>query len=145
MDLIDKLKTLSLKISKQLNVLQTEEATKNALVMPFMSALGYDVFDPTEVTPELVADVGTKKGEKVDYAIFKEGKLIIIFECKKYGTDLSEEHLSQLYRYFSVSETRFAVLTDGILYRFLLIWMKLIRWIINPFLNLICLISKNPK
>lgn len=118
MDLIDRLKTLSLKISKQLNVLQTEEATKNALVMPFISALGYDVFDPTEVKPELIADVGTKKGEKVDYAVFKEGKLIIIFECKKYGTDLSEEHLSQLYRYFSVTEARFAVLTDGIIYRF---------------------------
>ena len=52
-------------------------ATKNALVMPFIAALGYDVFDPTEVVPEFVADVGTKKGEKVDYAIKRGGDVII--------------------------------------------------------------------
>ena len=66
MDFIDKIKTLSQKISQQLNLIQTEEATKNAFIMPLISTLGYDVFDPTEVTPELIADIGTKKGEKVD-------------------------------------------------------------------------------
>lgn len=50
-----------------------EEATKNALVLPFISILGYDIFDPTEVIPEFTADVGIKKGEKVDYAIQKDG------------------------------------------------------------------------
>ena len=64
MDLIDKLRELSARIPKQLDHIQTEEATKNALIMPFISALGYNVFDPTEVTPELNADVGIKKGEK---------------------------------------------------------------------------------
>lgn len=145
MDLIDRLKTLSLKISKQLSLLQTEEATKNALVMPFISALGYDVFDPTEVTPELIADIGTKKGEKVDYAIFKDGKLIIIFECKKYGTDLNEEHLSQLYRYFSVSETRFAVLTDGIIYRFYTDLDEANKMDSKPFFELNLLDIKEPE
>ena len=52
MDLIDELKTLSAKASKQIYVLKTEEATKNALVMPFIKALGYDVFNPMEVMPE---------------------------------------------------------------------------------------------
>lgn len=75
MDFIDKIRELSARIPKQLEHIQTEEATKNALVMPFISALGYNVFDPTEVTPELCADVGVKKGEKVDYAILREGKL----------------------------------------------------------------------
>ena len=50
-------------------MLLTEEAAKTALVMPFIQALGYDVFNPSEVIPEYTADVGTKKGEKVDYAI----------------------------------------------------------------------------
>lgn len=86
--------------------------------MPFISALGYNVFDPTEVTPELHADVGTKKGEKVDYAILKDGKPIMLFECKWHGADLSKEHASQLYRYFSVTEARFSVLTNGIQYWF---------------------------
>jgi len=118
MDLIDELKALSSKISKKRENIQTEEATKNAFVMPFIRALGYDVFDPTEVTPELTADVGTKKGEKVDYAILKDGKPIILFECKWCGTDIEKEHKSQLYRYFSVTSARFAVLTNGINYHF---------------------------
>lgn len=118
MDLIDKLRELSARIPKQLEHIQTEEATKNALIMPFISALGYNVFDPTEVTPELNADVGVKKGEKVDYAILKDGKPIILFECKHHSADLSKTHASQLYRYFSVTEARFGVLTNGIFYWF---------------------------
>ena len=118
MDLIDELKALSSKVSKQLDMIHTEEATKNAFVMPFINALGYNVFDPTEVTPELAADVGTKKGEKVDYAILKDGKPIMLFECKWCGTDLEKEHKSQLYRYFSVTDARIGVLTNGVIYRF---------------------------
>ena len=118
MDLIDELKALSAKISKQLDLIQTEEATKNAFVMPFISALGYNVFDPTEVTPELTADVGIKKGEKVDYAILKDGKPIMLFECKWCGVDLEHNWISQLYRYFSVTEARFGILTNGLVYRF---------------------------
>ncbi|HBL43185.1 MAG TPA: restriction endonuclease, partial [Planctomycetaceae bacterium] len=80
----------------------TEEATKNAFVMPFISALGYDVFNPLEVIPEFTSDVGIKKGEKVDYAITKDEKIIILVECKWSGADLDKVHASQLYRYFSV-------------------------------------------
>jgi hypothetical protein len=118
MDFIDKIRELSTRIPKLLDSIQTEEATKHAMVMPFISALGYNVFDPTEVTPELCADVGVKKGEKVDYAILRDGKPIILFECKHHGADLSKVHASQLYRYFSVTETRFGVLTNGIAYWF---------------------------
>lgn len=118
MDFIDKIRELSSRIQKQLVHIQTEEATKNALIMPFISALGYNVFDPTEVTPELHADVGVKKGEKVDYAILKDGQPIILFECKHHAADLNKEHASQLYRYFSVTAARFGVLTNGIVYRF---------------------------
>jgi len=118
MDLIDKIRELSTRIPKLLDSIQTEEATKHAMVMPFISALGYNVFDPTEVTPELCADVGVKKGEKVDYAILREGKPIILFECKHHAADLGKCHASQLYRYFSVTEARFGVLTNGIDYWF---------------------------
>src|SRR4051794_35249800 len=118
MDFADRIRELSGQILKQSAIIQTEEATKNAMVMPFISALGYNVFDPQEVTPELHADVGLKKGEKVDYAILKDGKPIILFECKWHGADLNKEHASQLYRYFSVTEARFGVLTNGIAYRF---------------------------
>src|SRR3954469_13613657 len=114
MDFADRIRQLSQQVQRQTGIIQTEEATKNAMVMPFISALGYNVFDPTEVTPELHADVGLKKGEKVDYAILLDGKPIVLFECKWHGTDLSKEHASQLYRYFSVTEARFSVLTNGI-------------------------------
>lgn len=117
-DLIDEIRTIAAKIEKSRGLVSTEEATKNAFVMPFIAALGYDVFDPTEVTPELVADVGIKKGEKIDYAVLRDGKPIMLFECKHHGANLVHEHASQLYRYFSVTECRVAVLTNGIEYRF---------------------------
>lgn len=119
MDFIDRVRELSARAGKVVDRLETEEATKNALVMPFINdVLGYNVFDPTEVVPEFTADVGTKKGEKVDYAILKDDKPIILFECKNVGYDLDKEPASQLYRYFSVTEARFGVLTDGVIYRF---------------------------
>jgi len=117
MDLIDRLKELSSRAAKIVGQLDTEEATKNALVMPFINALGYNVFDPSEVIPEFVADVGVKKGEKVDYAILLDGSPIILFECKTAGKNLDKEHASQLYRYFSVTDARFGILTNGIAYR----------------------------
>lgn len=118
MDFIDQLRILASRIVNTRAMVQTEEATKNAMVMPFIQALGYNVFDPLEVTPELVSDVGTKKGEKVDYAILRDGKPIILFECKKCGGDLNINHAGQLFRYFHVTEARFGILTNGLVYRF---------------------------
>lgn len=118
MDFIDQLRALSSRISTTKDLIQTEEATKNAMIMPFIQALGYNVFDPLEVTPELVADVGLKKGEKVDYAILRDGKPIVLFECKRCGGDLNISHAGQLFRYFHVTEARFGVLTNGLVYRF---------------------------
>lgn len=82
MDFADKIRELAGRIEKQLPYIQTEEATKNALIMPFIGALGYTVFDPTEVTPEFHADVGLKRGEMVDFAILRDGAPIMLFECK---------------------------------------------------------------
>jgi predicted type IV restriction endonuclease len=118
MNFVEQLQNLANKTEKLCSLLQTEEATKNALIMPFIATLGYDIFDPTEVIPEFVADVGIKKGEKVDYAIVKDGKIIMLFECKHCGGDLNINHASQLFRYFSVTDARIAVLTNGLIYRF---------------------------
>ncbi|WP_444896795.1 type I restriction endonuclease [Microbulbifer sp. SSSA005] len=119
MDFIERLQGLSKKIEQVGSGLVTEEATKNALVMPFLhSVLGYDVFDPNEVIPEFTADTGTKKGEKVDYALIKDGEVQILIECKKYGEKLTSKHASQLFRYFSVTNARLAILTNGGIYEF---------------------------
>ena len=118
MDFIDEVRTRSGRFKDRIQHIATEEATKSSLVLPFMQMLGYDIFDPAEVVPEFTADVGTKKGEKVDYALMRDGKPAILIECKKYGNKIEDEEMSQLLRYFSVTEARVGVLTDGITYRF---------------------------
>lgn len=115
----ESLMDLSKKMNEAKNHLKSEEATKNALIMPLLQLLGYNIFDPQEVIPEFIADVGVKKGEKVDYAIFKDKKLSIIIECKAFGTDLNKSYyIDQLYRYFSVSDVSIAILTNGETYMF---------------------------
>ncbi len=119
MDLADRIREVSRRINRSVGTVATEEATKTALVLPFIShVLGFNVFDPHQVVPEYTADVGRKKGEKADYAILVDDKPIMLFECKRYGVDLSKEHADQLYRYFSVTSARISVLTDGATYRF---------------------------
>lgn len=118
MELETKLSELTKTIRDHREVLLTEEAAKNALVMPFIQALGYNVFNPSEVIPEFTADVGTKKGEKVDYAICTDGKVSFLIECKPANSDLSLNHASQLFRYFSVADARIAVLTNGVIFKF---------------------------
>jgi hypothetical protein len=118
MDLQTRLAELTKRTSEHREVLLTEEAAKTALVMPFIQALGYDVFNPSEVIPEYVADVGTKKGEKVDYAICDAGKVRILVECKPSTVPLNLNHASQLFRYFSVTDARLAILTNGVVYQF---------------------------
>ena len=117
MDLKDNLKQITDKINKFKDSTQTEEATKNAFIMPFINALGYDIFNPQEVVPEFVADIGSKKGEKVDYAILKNNDPIILIECKHWKEDL-DIHSTQLLRYFNTTKAKFAILTNGINYRF---------------------------
>ncbi len=114
----DNICAFSKKIPAIAENIKTEEATKTALVMPFIQLLGYNVFDPTEVCPEFIADVGIKRGEKVDYCIFKDGNPTLLFEVKPIYTDLSTAHASQLYRYFSVTPARIGILTNGVVYKF---------------------------
>ncbi|WP_421806467.1 type I restriction endonuclease [Flagellimonas sp.] len=117
MELFNQLKSLADKIEQLKDKIETEESTKHAFTLPFINILGYDTFNPTEVVPEFTADLGLKKGEKVDYAIFQNGNPILIIECKHWKQNL-DVHNSQLFRYFHVTKTRFALLTNGIQYRF---------------------------
>ena len=118
MDFIDRIRQLAGPIPEQLEHIHTEEATKIALVTPFIRALGYDTTNPIEVVPEFTADVGQKKGEKVDFAIMIAGEPAFLFECKWCGSDLDQEHAAQLRRYLNTTAARFGVLTNGVVYRF---------------------------
>lgn len=117
MEFRDEIKQLGEKVLKLKEQINTEEATKNAFIMPFLKALGYDVFNPLEIVPEYITDIGTKKGEKIDYAIFKDGNPTILVECKHWEQNLNL-HDGQLLRYFHVSKAKFGLLTNGISYRF---------------------------
>lgn len=115
----ERLNQIADKVQRLKDNIGTEEATKSAFIMPFISdVLGYDVFDPEEVIPEFTADVGVKKNEKVDYALMLDGQVQILVECKKIGSPLSLEHASQLYRYFACTKARIGVLTNGQVWQF---------------------------
>ena len=134
MDFIDELKQFSQRAAKLKDQISTEEATKMSLVIPFFQLLGYDVFNPDEFTPEYIADVGIKKGEKVDYAIMKDGKAAILIECKWCGDNL-DKHSSQLFRYFGTSSAKFGILTNGIVYNFYTDLEELNKMDLQPFLE----------
>ena len=110
---------LARKVKELKPIIETEEATKTAFIIPFISqVLGYEVTDPREVIPEYTADVGTKKGEKVDFAIKQGDDFRFLIECKKIGAPLDLNHASQLVRYFNITDTEFAILTNGEVYQF---------------------------
>jgi hypothetical protein len=116
-DFKDQIKQIGERVHRLKEMLKTEEATKTAFVMPLLQHLGYDIFNPTEVVPEFITDIGTKKGEKIDYAIFKDDAPAILIECKHWNQNLNL-HDGQLLRYFHVSKAKFGILTNGIVYRF---------------------------
>lgn len=118
MSLSVKINDLAKRAQKQKEYLSTEAATSTALVLPFLAALGYDVFNPTEVVPEYTADVGIKKGEKVDYAIMRDDVPQILIEVKCWNVDLRDAQFSQLLRYYATTPARISILTNGFDYHF---------------------------
>lgn len=98
-----------------------EEATKQALVLPMLDALGFDIWNPLEVCPEYDADFATRKGsqkERVDLAVLLDGSPRVFVEVKSIDTALDGNE-GQLARYFNASPTvSLAVITNGVEYRF---------------------------
>lgn len=135
MEFEEKVKEFAERVNKIKNSINTEEATKTSLIMPFFSLLGYDVFNPNEFTPEYVADVGIKKGEKVDYAITINNQLTILIEAKSVKENL-QKHDSQLFRYFGTTTAKIALLTNGINYKFYTDLEETNKMDTTPFLEL---------
>lgn len=117
MDFKDQIKQFAERISALKENILTEEATKNAFIMPFIQMLGYDVFNPMEVIPEMDCDLIKKKGDKLDYAIIQNGEPILLIECKHWQQNL-DLHATQLQKYFVASKAKFGLLTNGIVFRF---------------------------
>ena len=134
MEFADQLKDFTKRIDLLQDGIKTEEATKTSLVMPFFNLLGYDVFNPMEFCPEYTADVGIKKGEKVDYAILIDNIPQILIECKSCTESLSK-YTSQLFRYFGTSKAKFGILTNGIVYKFYTDLEETNKMDLTPFLE----------
>jgi hypothetical protein len=113
MTFAERIKDLSRRSKNASKHALTEEATKTSVVLPMLQAFGFDPFNLDEVLPEFVADVGLKKGEKVDFVLKIGGKLTVLIEVKPISMALGTAQYSQLYRYFGVTDARLAVLTNG--------------------------------
>ncbi|PWS27465.1 hypothetical protein DHW03_07635 [Pedobacter yonginense] len=114
MELKDEISQFAVRIKKMLPTVQTEDSTRNALVMPFIQILG---FDPSEVQSEAVLDFGIKKSKKVDYTIMKDGEPTILVECKHHNESLDIQQ-SRLSKYFRKTKAKYGLLTNGLVYRF---------------------------
>lgn len=117
MELKDEIGQFAHRVKKMLPQVQSEDLTRNALVMPFIQILGYDVFNPSEVQSEAVLDFGVKKSKKVDYTIMKDGEPTILVECKHHDDSL-DIHDSRLSKYFRKTKAKYGLLTNGLEYRF---------------------------
>ena len=117
MDFTEEIKQFAQRIITMTPSITNEESTKMSMIIPFFQLLGYDVFNPSEFYPEYTADVGIKKGEKVDYAVLNNGTPEILIECKWCGESLTK-HDSQLFRYFATCPAKFAIRTNGLCYKF---------------------------
>lgn len=120
MDFVEQVKELAVKIPGKLDYIQTEAATRNALIDPFIRSLGYDISDVQEVTPEFGAHLnipGIAKDKRVDYAILKDGKPIILIEAKHHKDKLIQGY-DQLFAYAITTCCRIGILTNGLIWRF---------------------------
>ena len=130
------LKEFTNEITEKLEHIDSEETTKIALIMPFLNILGYDTTNPAEVRAEYTADIGTKQGEKVDLAIIENEEPLIFIECKPVNNPLTSDHISQLYRYFSITDIQIGILTNGIEYKFFTTGEDNNRMAEKPFLDI---------
>lgn len=136
MDVYEQLSNLAERLPRLEGLLETEEATKHALVLPFIAALGWESSDPTQVVPEYVADVAGLRGEKVDYALMRDGTPALLIECKQANAALSSRHLAQLSRYFTSTDAKIGVLTNGVTYQFFTDLAELNKMDERPFMTL---------
>ncbi|CAI0772518.1 Uncharacterized conserved protein [Serratia entomophila] len=97
----------------------TEETTKQALILPLLETLGFHPYDPTKVKAEYGADFpGVKVGERVDYALFCHAVPVMFIEAKSFSQNLTN-HSPQLSRYFNATpEVTVSAITNGKEWRF---------------------------
>lgn len=133
---VEELNGLVKKVLRYRDTIDNESQTRTSLIEPLLTLLGYDVANPTEVLHEYSCDVGTKRGEKVDYVLKLKDKIVLLIEAKDCRKPLNNDNISQLFRYFSNSSANLAMLTNGIEYMFFSDTMKQNIMDLKPFYTL---------
>lgn len=117
MSFTDAVRALANQIETRREHVHTEEAAKQALILPFIALLGFDIYNPAEVIPEYKAG-WAKVSEKVDYALLIAKRLSLFVEAKGIN-EVLVNHDPQLAKYFnSTPEVKFSIITNGVQYRF---------------------------
>ena len=108
-DLVDVIETLQRRINDHgPSLRENETRTRMALIDPLLQVLGWDVSDPSVVTPEY--NVG---GRWADYALLgRDGRPAATVEAKKLSEPLAQ-HRMQMLNYSNASDVEYAGLTDG--------------------------------
>ena len=108
-DLVSVIETLQQRIRDYGDSLrQNEYRTRMALIDPLLTALGWDVADPSVVMPEY--DVS---GRKADYALLSaQGRPAATIEAKRLGESLESRRM-QMLNYSNASGVEYSGLTDG--------------------------------
>ena len=86
---------------------KNEMLTRYALIDPLLRELGWDTEDPDMVVPEYRSGGGS-----ADYALFSNGKPVIMLEAKKLDRSLNDA-IGQGIQYCLVEGTEYFVVTDG--------------------------------
>jgi hypothetical protein len=96
-----------------------EQATKQSLIGPLLTLLGYDLTDPRECIPEYRVDFGKDRSVKpIDWAFLQNGQPIFFVEAKEVGKRLPG-YDEQLADYFAKApEAKLGILTNGVQWRF---------------------------
>ncbi len=118
MELPDQLSTLQAQAERQLQVVDTREKTKNALVLPFFKALGYDPFNLHEVQPGYVVDRAGDDAVTVDYAVLNDDAPALLVQCAEAGTDLQAIDATSVLEGLAAAGGGIAAATNGCQYQF---------------------------
>lgn len=103
------IETIKQRIEDHRTLLAAKEArTRQVLIDPLLTALGWDVSDPSLV--EVEYDV---RGKSADYALKVNGKPVAVIEAKRLGRQLIDDDTMQVMNYANTEGIEYMVLTNG--------------------------------
>lgn len=94
-------------------MIKSEKQTNICVILPFLSAMGYDIDDPSEVKREFCCKSENRTG-RVDFAVFRDNKIYMLIEVKSLTHKLCNKDINQLSSYFVSNSSEIGLLTNGL-------------------------------